>query len=279
MMRSGEWPLQVVFALLHTSQKALVGGYERLIREGMLSDGLFDGLDMSQPIGARLSTADRMLLAKANKVDAVLCGSLMAAGKDNAINAVGVALRLIDTSSGRILWAGSANARRVWRKDRFDDLSQTIATDLVAGLAKVKSGAQTDSWANQPEPQDGPGWVNRGMVALELKLSIGLEVAMAYGDQINKHPWESDGRRQFTLGVGIRNVHKIVGRFGFYYTLSDGTIYRPANSGVFFQPKIGALISLHKRVAINLNTFWTIPIAKAEGILEQPFSVGLNFQL
>ncbi len=112
-----------------------------------------------------------------------------------------------------------------------------------------------------------------------LKSSIGLEVAMAYGDQINKHPWESDGRRQFTLGVGIRNVHKIVGRFRFYYTLSGGTIYRPANSGIFFQPKIGTLISLHKRVALNLNTFWTIPIAKAEGILEQPLSVGLNFQL
>ena len=47
MMRSDEWPLQVVFAPLHTSQKALVGGYERLIREGILGDGLFDGLDMS----------------------------------------------------------------------------------------------------------------------------------------------------------------------------------------------------------------------------------------
>ena len=114
---------------------------------------------------------------------------------------------------------------------------------------------------------------------LGLKSSIGLEVAMAYGDQIIKLPGESDGRRQFTLGVGIRNVHKIVGRFGFYYTLSGGTIYRPANSGVFFQPKIGALISLHKRVALNLNKLWTIPIAKAEGILEQPFSVGLNFRL
>ena len=175
MMRSGEWPLQVVFAPLHTSQKALVGGYERLIREGILGDGLFDGLDMSQPVGARLSTADRMLLA--HKADAVLCGSLMATGKDNAINAVGVALRLIDTSSGHILWAGSANARRIWRKDRFDDLSQTIATDLVAGLAKVKSGAQTDSWANQPEPQDGPGWVNRGMVALERGLLSDAEEA------------------------------------------------------------------------------------------------------
>ena len=194
MMRSGEWPLQVVFAPLNTSQKALVGGYERLIREGMLNDGLFDGLDMSQPVGARLSNAERMLLA--HRADAVLCGSLMATGKDNAINAVGVALRLIDTSSGRILWAGSANARRVWRKDRFDDLSQTIATDLVAGLAKVKSGTQTDAWANQPEPQDGPGWVNRGMVALERGLLSDAEEAF-----LNAEPFE-DSRVLSYEGLG-----------------------------------------------------------------------------
>ena len=165
----------------------------------MLSDGLFDGLDMSQPIGARLSTADRMLLAKANKADAVLCGSLMATGKDNAVNAVGVALRLIDTSSGRILWAGSANARRVWRKDRFDDMSQTIATDLVAGLAKVKSGAQTDAWANQPEPQDGSGWVNRGMVALERGLLSDAEEAF-----LEAEPFEDSQVLAYEgLGAGL----------------------------------------------------------------------------
>ncbi len=128
-------------------------------------------------------------------------------------------------------------------------------------------------------PTDGYQSRVKLLSVLGLKPSIGLEVAMAYGDQIIKLPGESDGGRQFTLGVGIRNVHKIVGRLRFYYTLSGGTIYRPANSGVFFQPKIGALISLHKRVALNLNKLWTIPIAKAEGILEQPFSVGLNFQL
>ncbi len=128
-------------------------------------------------------------------------------------------------------------------------------------------------------PADGYQSRVKLLGVLGLKPSIGLEVAMACGDQIIKLPGESDGGRQFTLGVGIRNVHKIVGRFGFYYTLSGGTIYRPANTGVFFQPKIGTLISLHKRIALNLNTFWTIPIAKAEGILEQPFSVGLNFRL
>ncbi len=128
-------------------------------------------------------------------------------------------------------------------------------------------------------PADGYQSRIKLLGVLGLKPSIGLEVAMAYGDQIIKLPGESDGRRQFTLGVGIRNVHKIMGRFRFYYTLSGGTIYRPANSGVFFQPKIGTLISLSERIDLNLNTFWTIPIAKAEGILEQPLSVGLNFQL
>ncbi len=174
MMRADEWPLQVAFAPLYTSQKALVGGYERLIRQEILGSGLFDGLERSQPVGARLRAAERVALTKA---DAILCGSLMATGKDQAINAVAVALRLIDASSGRVLWTGSAHARRIWRKDRFDDLSQTIATDLVAGLARVKSHAQTDAWAKQPQPRDGPGWVNRGMVALERGLLSDAEEA------------------------------------------------------------------------------------------------------
>ena len=230
MMRSDEWPLQVVFAPLHTSQKVLVGGYERLIREGMISDGLFDGLGMSQPIGARLSTADRTLLS--HKVDAVLCGSLMATGKDNAINAVGVALRLIDTSSGRILWADSANGRRVWRKDRFDDLSQTIATDLVAGLAKVKSGTQTDAWANQPEPQDGPGWVNRGMVALERGLLSDAEEAFLKAESFEGSAvlsYEGLGRvyarrpalRQRAISYFYRAIEADTTRADLYYQMAS----------------------------------------------------------
>ena len=35
-----------------------------LIREGMLSDGLFDGLDMSQPIGARLEYCGSNVVGK-----------------------------------------------------------------------------------------------------------------------------------------------------------------------------------------------------------------------
>ncbi len=230
MMRSGEWPLQVVFAPLHTSQEALVGGYERLIREGMLNDELFDRLDMSQPVGARLSNAERMLLA--HRADAVLCGSLMATGKDNAVNAVGVALRLIDTSSGRILWAGSANGRRVWRKDRFDDLSQTIATDLIAGLAKVKSGTQTDAWANQPEPQDGPGWVNRGMVALERGLLSDAEEAFLQAESFEDSrvlSYEGLGRvyarrpalRQRAVSYFYRAIEADTTRADLYYQMAS----------------------------------------------------------
>ena len=152
-----------------------------------------------------------------------------------------------------------------------------LSGPLVAEEMKHNYVGVEGEFANSPA--DGYQSRVKLLGILGLKPSIGLEVAMAYGDQIIKLPGESDGRRQFTLGVGIRNVHKIMGRFGFYYTLSGGTIYRPANSGVFFQPKIGALISLSERIDLNLNTFWTIPVAKAEGILEQPFSVGLNFQL
>ena len=156
-------------------------------------------------------------------------------------------------------------------------LLMLLSSPLVAEEMKHNYIGVEGEFANSPV--DGYQSRVKLLGVLGLKPSLGLEVAMAYGDQIIKLPGEPDGRRQFTLGVGIRNVHKIMGRFRFYYTLSGGTIYRPANSGVFFQPKIGALISLHKRIDLNLNTFWTIPVAKAEGILEQPFSVGLNFQL
>ncbi len=131
-------------------------------------------------------------------------------------------------------------------------------------------------------PSDGYKPRIKLLGVLGLKSSVGVEVAIAYGDQITKHPMGfegSGGGRQFTLGVGIRNVHKVMGRVRFYYTLSGGTIYRPENAGVFFQPKIGVLYFFTQRAALNLNTFWTIPIAKAEGILEQPISIGLDFQL
>ena len=257
MMRPDEWPLQVVFAPLHTSQRALVGGYERLIREGMLGDGLFNGLDMSQPVGARLSAAERMSLV--NKADAVLCGSLMAAGKDNAINAVGVALRLIDTSSGRILWAGSANARRVWRKDRFDDLSQTIATDLVAELAKVKSGAQTDTWVNQPEPQDGPGWVNRGMVALERGLLSDAEEAFVEAESFEDSQvlaYEGLGRvyarrpalRQRAVSYFYRALEADTTRADLYYQMAS----------VYFDIGTGQCVDMASR-AIAIDSTYSAP--------------------
>ena len=257
MMRSDEWPLQVVFAPLYTVQRALVGGYERLIREGMIGDGLFDGLDRSQPVGARLSAAERMLLV--NKADAVLCGSLMAAGKDNAINAVGVALRLIDTSSGRILWAGSANARRVWRKDRFDDLSQTIATDLVTGLAKAKSGAQTDAWANQPEPQDGPGWVNRGMVALERGLLSDAEEAFLNAESFEDSQilaYEGLGRvyarrpalRQRAVSYFYRALEADTTRADLYYQMAS----------VYFDIGTGQCVDMASR-AIAIDSTYSAP--------------------
>ena len=94
-----------------------------------------------------------------------------------------------------------------------------LSSSLVAEEMKHNYIGVEGEFANSPAA-DGYQSRVKLLGVLGLKSSIGLEVAMAYGDQINKHPWESDGRRQFTFGVGIRNVHKIVGRFRFYYDLS-----------------------------------------------------------
>ena len=182
-MQPEEWPLQVAFAPLCTSQKALVGGYERLIREHIIANGLFGTMEKMPAVGARLGEAERLGVMNNKGVQGILCGSLMGAGKHNAINTVAVALRLVEASSGRILWAGNASAQRVWRKDKFDDLTQQIATDLAMDLAHVREGARLDAWANQPLPKDGPGWVNRGMTALERGLLNDAEEAFLFAQE------------------------------------------------------------------------------------------------
>lgn len=185
-MKPEEWPLQAVFAPLCTSQKALVGSYERLIRENMIANGLFGELETVPAVGARVGEQERLAMMNNKGVQAILCGSLMGAGKDKAINTVAVALRLVEASSGRILWAGNSSAHRVWRKDKFDDLTQQVATDLVMNLAQVREGARVDAWADQPLPNDGPGWVNRGMTALARGLLNDAEEAFLFAETFDE---------------------------------------------------------------------------------------------
>jgi len=74
----------------------------------------------------------------------------------------------------------------VWRKDQFDDLTQEVATELVMNLAQVREGARVDAWADQPIPTDGPGWVNRGMTALERGLLNDAEEAFLYAQEFDE---------------------------------------------------------------------------------------------
>ena len=121
----------------------------------------------------------------------------------------------------------------------FPMLLMLLSSPLAAEDMKHNYVGVEGEFANSP----ANGYQSRVKLlgVLGLKPSIGLEVAMAYGDQIIKHPWESDGRRQFTLGVGIRNVHKIMGRFRFYYTLS-GARFIALQTPVFsFSQRLGRL--------------------------------------
>ena len=91
----------------------------------------------------------------------------MVSGKNESVNNAAIALRLVEIPSGRILWAGSASGRKVWRKDRFDELARAVTADLVAELAQIRTGVIASVVASLPEPEDGPGWAGQGKVYLE----------------------------------------------------------------------------------------------------------------
>ena len=83
---------------------------------------------------------------------------------------MGVALRLIDTVFRSYFMGGSAWVRRVCARIVFDDLSQPIATDLVAELARL-IGYSDGAWEISQSHKTGRAGLNRGIVALERGLS------------------------------------------------------------------------------------------------------------
>lgn len=68
------------------------------------------------------------------EADAILRGSILALGKDNKVSAIGVALRLIDISSGEILWTTVRNGRVLWRWDKRSDIVTQLCTYLIKDL-------------------------------------------------------------------------------------------------------------------------------------------------
>lgn len=254
-----ELPLHVAFVPLHSSQKAIVGGYERLIRETMINNGLFGDLEIAPISGARINKAMQMAIVEAKGVDAILCGSLLGSGKDNAINAVSVALRLIAVPSGKIIWAGSANARRVWRKDKFDDLTQTIASELSTHYAQARAGVYDNMWADQPDPQDGPGWLSRGMTALERGLLMPAEEAFLQAENFEDSQVQAlEGLarvyarrptlRQRSIDYYKRVIEADTTRADLYYALAS----------VYYDMEISQCLSLAEQ-AIAIDSTYSAP--------------------
>ena len=71
------------------------------------------------------------------KADAILCGSILALGKDNKVSAMGVALRLVEVPSGKILWTTVRNGRILWRWDKRSDVVNQVGTNLMNDLSEL----------------------------------------------------------------------------------------------------------------------------------------------
>lgn len=176
-IRANELPTQIAIRPFYTSHRALVSMFEKMLQDNIAQNGLFETQPAKITSGIRLDKITRQVIHDQSHTDAILCGSLLGLGKDQAINHTALTLRLVSLPSGQILWAGSASSQRVWRKDDFDMLAQSICTDLTTQMAQARSGAIHEAFAFRTTPEDGPGWIQRGMIYLESGLLAESEEA------------------------------------------------------------------------------------------------------
>lgn len=166
IIRASELPSKVTLRPFYTTHRAVVTIFEKLIREDINHAGLFKIKEAGLASGMRLNAVTRRIAHEQANVDAVLCGSLLGLGIDNTINHTALTLRLVAVPSGKILWASSASGKRVWRKDDFDMMAQPVSANIIANLAQARSGALHETLAFSSTPQNGPEWVQRGMIYL-----------------------------------------------------------------------------------------------------------------
>lgn len=167
IIRAPELPTQIAIQPFYTTHRALVSVFEQRIRQDISTAGLFEIQNASLPTSQRLTKTLRHVAHEQGNINAVLCGSLLGLGIDNAVNQTALTLRLVDIPSGRILWASSASGKRVWRKDDFDLMAQPVSADIIANLAQARSGALRETLAFDTIPQNGPDWIQRGTIYLE----------------------------------------------------------------------------------------------------------------
>ena len=124
---------------------------------------------------------------------------------------------------------------------------------------RLNRGAQTDAWANQPEPQDGLGWVNRGMVALERGLLSDAEEAFLEAESFDDSQvlaYEGLGRvyarrpalRQRAVTYFYRALEADTTRADLYYQMAS----------VYFDIGTGQCVDMASR-AIAIDSTYSAP--------------------
>lgn len=174
-LKASELPRKIAIQPIHTTADGpLAADCRRRLQSGLERDGLFEvirggmGSDSSRTAPPRLSFKWRTIAHSSLEVDAVLCSSLKTLGKDGTVHNLGVASRLIEVPSGRILWAGASSGRRVWRHDKLLDVTDASMGVLAERLAQFGAGAAEISLTEVlADAANGLGWAKVGEAYLQ----------------------------------------------------------------------------------------------------------------
>jgi GWxTD domain-containing protein len=206
-------PRKIALQPIHTtSDGPLAADSRRRLQSGLERDGLFEvvkgslGSQPSRTAPPRLDYQWRTMAHSGLEVDAVLCGSLMTLGKDGTVLNLGVASRLVEVPSGRILWAGASSGRRVWRHDKLTDVTDATVAVLAERFAQFgASAAETSLSEVLADAADGAGWARVGHAYLQRGL---LKQAREAFNTSLEYP---DARDEAYNGLGLVSIRRFEG--------------------------------------------------------------------
>lgn len=206
-------PRKIALQPIHTTVDGpLAADCRRRLQSGLERDGLFEvirgslGSESSRTAPPRLSFKWRTMAHSGLEVDAVLCGSLKTLGKDGTVHNIGVASRLVEVPTGRILWAGSSSGRRVWRHDKLTDVTEATVAVLTERFAQFGASAAETSLADVlADATTGSGWSKVGHAYLQRGLLSQAKEAF------NTALTFPDGKAAALNGLGLVAVRRFEG--------------------------------------------------------------------
>ncbi|MEE2753212.1 MAG: GWxTD domain-containing protein, partial [Candidatus Latescibacterota bacterium] len=212
-LAASDLPRKIALQPIHTTSDAPhAADSPRPLELGLQRDGLFElvkgsiGSMPSRTAPPRLTYKWRTMAHSGLEVDAVLCGSLKTLGKDGTVHNVGIASRLVEVPTGRILWAGSSSGRRVWRHDKLSDVTDATMGVLTERFAQFGASAAEGSLADVlADATNGSGWALVGNAYLQRGL---LKQALEAFNTALTFP---DGKASAFNGMGLVSVRRFEG--------------------------------------------------------------------